>query len=335
MRFIVFDSNIWVSQFGLQSKNGAAVRLFVKQHQATVAIPEVVEVEVEHRLTEQLMRSRRELEKGHATLLRALGSIKSIDLPPWEAIREAVRGRMLDLDVPTRRVPLNVEVARSSMNKLVLRKPPAGKKGGFRDAIIWAHCLDLLAEGDVYLVSNDKDFYEGREHARGLAQELIEEMEERSPNTQVKLFPDLAQLLEDIRVPIDLSVSDVMKAVSHIERERIGELLIAHGFGRTNNVSGSTRCFATEKATEIYFTFDVDQECLDVIGGGRSAATLGMTGFGFLDSDTKEVNEVQLSRIRLTYPEWNPGGPSTGTVFASGTAGGPLVYRIRAPLSND
>ena len=44
--FILFDSNVWISQLGLQSENGAAVRYFANRRSATVAIPEVVQLEV-------------------------------------------------------------------------------------------------------------------------------------------------------------------------------------------------------------------------------------------------------------------------------------------------
>lgn len=335
--FIVFDSNIWVSEFGLQSKNGAAVRLFARMHEATVVIPEVVEVEVEHRLTERLLQSRATVEKGHTMLSRALGSMPPIQLPSEEEIRVTVKERMLSLDVPTRRVALNANACRSSLMKLVQKKPPATGRGGFRDGVIWAHCLDLLVEGDVYLVSNDRDFYENRRHGCGLAEELTIEMKERSKDTQVKLLPGLRQLLASIRVPIDLSVSDVVRAVNHSERRRIAVLLRAHGFGRTGTVTGSTECFATEMATEVYFSFDIQQECMDAIGEGHGAAELTMAGFGFLDSDSKSVKEVHLSNIKLTYPEWNSArGPGRGTVFASGTTGrSQVAHQVRIPLESE
>ena len=51
LMFISLDSNVWISQVGLQSKDGAAVRHFAKRHGAIVAIPEIVKLEVEEKLT--------------------------------------------------------------------------------------------------------------------------------------------------------------------------------------------------------------------------------------------------------------------------------------------
>jgi len=39
---------------GLRSQNGAAVRFFARQNNATIAIPEVVQLEVEENLTKRM-----------------------------------------------------------------------------------------------------------------------------------------------------------------------------------------------------------------------------------------------------------------------------------------
>jgi hypothetical protein len=45
--YIVFDTNIWISELGLNSAKGAATRFFVKKRGATVVVPEVVKLETE------------------------------------------------------------------------------------------------------------------------------------------------------------------------------------------------------------------------------------------------------------------------------------------------
>ena len=67
--FILFDANTWISQVGLQSQNGAAVRFFARQHNATIAIPEVVQMEVEELLTKRMLELRKRVEDGHRQLL--------------------------------------------------------------------------------------------------------------------------------------------------------------------------------------------------------------------------------------------------------------------------
>ena len=53
--FILFDANVWISQVGLRSQNGAAVRHFAHRHDATIAIPEIVQLEVEEILTKHML----------------------------------------------------------------------------------------------------------------------------------------------------------------------------------------------------------------------------------------------------------------------------------------
>ena len=79
--FILFDANTWISQVGLQSKNGAAVRFFARQHNATIAIPEVVQMEVEELLTTRMLELRKKVSDGHRHLLPLFGRLQNLSLP--------------------------------------------------------------------------------------------------------------------------------------------------------------------------------------------------------------------------------------------------------------
>ena len=330
--FIVLDSNIWISQVGLQSRNGAAVRHFVRRRNATVVIPEVVELEVEHVLAEQMVGKRRTIETNYRQLLPVIGTLPALHLPSEEKIREAVAARILELDVPTRRVSFDLDVARSSMLKLIKKQPPSKSKEQFRDDVIWAHCLDLLAEGDVYLVTEDRDFYEERNYTKGLARELVAEMRACGGKGEVKLFRDLSDLLQEIRVTIDLDDSEVFQIVQDGQSETIDELLTVHGFGLAGEVQGGVEYFATEKANEIYFRFEFSHPCEDVVGAGRRAGVLRLKGFGFLDLETNLAREVRLSNVLLDYPDWVADGAARGAVFASAHFNAPQVHQVRFEL---
>lgn len=330
--FIVLDSNIWIREVGLQSKNGAAVRHFLSRVDATVVIPEVVELEVKRTLTEKVLDQRRAIETNYRRLLPIMGTLPALDLPSEEEVREAVAERILDLDVPTRRMDLDIEAARSSMLKAIDHLPPSRSKEQFRDGVIWANCLELLREGNVYLVTDDSDFYEGRNHAKGLARELVAEVSAGDCTGEMKLVRDLTTLLEDIRVPFDLPYSEVFKIVREGQRESIDELLTAHGFDLAGDVKGEVAYFATENAEEIYFRFSFSHPCEDATGAGRRAGQLKLEGFGFVESGTREARNVHLSNVLLDYPDWVPDGTARGTVFISAHLNAPMVHEIRFPL---
>ena len=137
--FILFDANVWISQVGLRSQNGAAVRHFARRHDATIVIPEIVQLEVEEILTKRMLQLKKQIEDGHRQLLQLFGKIQPIHVPVEEEIRQSVKNIIPDFDVPILQIPLNLKAARSSMKKLLRGIPPSKNKEQFRDGLIWAH----------------------------------------------------------------------------------------------------------------------------------------------------------------------------------------------------
>ena len=330
--FILFDANVWISQVGLRSKNGAAVRHFARRHDATIAIPEIVQLEVEEILTKRMLELKKQIEDGHRQLLQLFGKIQPIHVPVEEEIRQSVKNIIPDFDVPILKIPLNLKAARSSMKKLLRGIPPSKNKEQFRDGLIWAHCLDLLSEDDVYLVSEDKDFWEKGDYTRGLASELVAEMKLRTRTRQVVIKRNVTELLDEIRVPVELDNTHIFEAVAQVHGETIEELLESHGFALCDLIDGDVSYFATEHAHIVYFTFDYCQRCRDSTAAGRQDGDLQVKGVGFIDLQTKTTTDMQLSNILLDYPDWKAGGRARGTVFLSAHFNAPVVHRIRVPL---
>ena len=267
-------------------------------------------------------------------MLPLFGKMQPIHVPAEEEIRESVKNIIPDFDVPIRQLPLNLKAARSSMIKLIKEIPPSKKKEQFRDGLIWAHCLDLLSEGDVYFVSEDKDFYENGDYTRGLASELVAEMQRRTRTRQVFMKRNLAELLNEIRVPVELDNTHIFDAVAQVHGETIEELLESHGFALCDRIDGDVSYFATENARIVYFTFDFCRRCRDSTAAGRQDGELEIKGVGFIDPQTKNTTDMQLSNILLDYPDWKAGGPARGTVFLSAHFNAPVVHRIRVPLES-
>ena len=333
--FILFDANVWISQLGLQSKHGAAVRYFARKQGATVVIPEIVQLEVEEVLVRRLIGMRTSIRRGYRNLLPVFGKLQSNHLPSEDDIRDKVANIIPDFDVPTLLIPFNLEAARSSMMKVVRRAPPSASKEQFRDGVIWAHCLELLGEGDVHFVSEDKDFYEQRDYEKGLADELIGEMRERSNSHEIKLFSTLESLLGRIRMPIAVDVNQLFAMVRENKEEEMQEILKANGFDLCGSLEGEVACFATEKADEVYLRFELDHSCRDTTGAGRRDGQLRVKGSGFLNPEMTVVREVTLSNVRLDYPDWKEGDPARGYISVSAHFNAPEVHQIRVPLEQD
>ena len=261
-----------------------------------------------------------------------LGRLVSIDLPSDEKIRKSVKNIIPNFDVPTRLLQFNEDVARSSMIKMLRRIPPSAKSEQFRDGVIWAHCMDLLDEDDVFLVSEDKDFYSQRDYAHGLATELKAEISQSGKKRQVELKSDLEQLLDEIRVPVVFNLMEIYKSICEKESDAVNEILSSNGFELFGCVESDVACFATEDARRVFITFSFVNPCQDRTGTGRRPGKLTLKGSVFLDPQTSQTHEVQLSKIGLDYPDWKPDGPSRGTVFLSAHFNAPKLHRIRFPL---
>lgn len=332
--FILFDANTWISQVGLRSQNGAAVRFFARQHNATIAIPEVVQMEVEENLTKHMLDHRKRIADGHRQLLPLFGQLQKLPLPSEDDIRNAVKNIIPDFDVPTRHIPLDLEAARSSMIKLMRRVPPSKNKEQFRDGVIWAHCLELLPEGDVYFVSNDSDFFENGKFEEGLASDLILEVRRKSETHKVFLKRTLRDLLDEIQMPFELSKHLIFNQVCKLHQADIDELLSSNGFTIGDTIEGDLAYFATEKSNRVYFTFDLARHCQDATQAGREGGVLKIKGVGFVDPKTKATTDVQLSNVRLDYPEWEPGGVPRGSVYVSAHFNAPTQHTLRFPLDS-
>lgn len=213
--FVVFDSNIWISQRGLKSKAAVEVKEFIKAKGATLVVPEVVKIEVERKIREELIEHRKAIKASHDYLAMLLGSVDNMSLPTDVQIDRLVSKLIEDTGVQIRHMPLTVGAAKSSFDKILCKvRPSDTNKEQFADGVIWANCLELLEESDVYLVSGDKAFFREYKYGHGLAPNLDEEAKQR-PNT-LKLFFDLERLLQDER-------QDVSRVLPDTESNEIGQ----------------------------------------------------------------------------------------------------------------
>ena len=212
--FVVFDSNIWISQRGLKSKAAVEVKEFIKAKEATLVVPEVVKIEVERKIREELIERKKAIKASRDYLAMLFGSVDNMSLPTDVQIDRLVSRLIEDTGVQIRHMPLTVEAAKSSFDKILCKARPSDtNKEQFADGVIWANCLELLEESDVYLVSGDKAFFRDHNYDHGLAPNLYEEAKPR-PNT-LRLFSDLERLLQDER-------QDVSRVLPNTESNEIG-----------------------------------------------------------------------------------------------------------------
>lgn len=197
--FVVLDSNIWISEDGLKSALAAEALKFIRSEDATLVVPEVVKLEIEIKLRERLLSHRQKAESSLRYLSSYFsGMVSVVDqnvLPTNDEIVGCVRNIIRNAGVETREMPLTIEAAKRSFDKILLKLQPSSKgKEQFTDGVIWANCVELLEEADVYLVSNDKAFYKDENFDLGLAPNLAEEA--AGSSNELQLFRGLKNMLQ-------------------------------------------------------------------------------------------------------------------------------------------
>lgn len=332
--FIIFDTNVLMSALALNSPSGAAVRFYVRQHGATVVVPEVVRLELERNLTRRLCELREKISSGHRELLAVFGDLKEVVLPTADQIQKKVAEILSHLDVPTRDIPFSLEAAKSSFLKTIDKMPPSDKTQEFKDGLIWAHCVDLLAEADVYLVTGDKAFYAERDYSRGLAKNLLAEA--KTFSHELSLIPDLAKLIEGIRRDVQID-----------EKKLVDTFLLAHSASVERMLDGAVFViegppevevtpYATEVATRLYIEFVIRFQCADSSGQGRTDATLELPGDGSYDTSTGEYLELRSRGEKLVYTDEEGQQKMQHHVLMVGSAvigHRSVQHTVRVPLS--
>ena len=102
---------------------------------------------------------------------------------------------------------MTLEAAKSSYEKIINKQSPSDRTEQFNDGVIWANCIELLSESEVWLVTTDKAFFMNRNENQGLASNLFEESRQR--RNGLRLFYGLERLLQDDLDVVRVSPDDL------------------------------------------------------------------------------------------------------------------------------
>lgn len=194
--FAVFDANILIADFRLESNSFAALVAYGARAGVAVGIPEVA-------IREATRKLRRELESGSKRLDKLAGELASLPsettLPRVDVDRavESYEGRVRGLaNLPYWEIlPLPDAQHADVLSRIHSEAAPASGDGrGYQDILIWETLLAVLdRDADVALVSFDNDFSgpDGK-----LDGQLASEAEARCPGASVSLIKGLRELVD-------------------------------------------------------------------------------------------------------------------------------------------
>lgn len=291
---VVFDSNTWIREIGLRSSAASAVKFFLKQEGAKIGLPEVIRYEATSELKKHLLNSIAQIRTEHRKLLAGIGQLKELVLPKESDVDLAVVGVFDSLRADILEVPLSVDSSRSALRKCVDKLPPCDKHEEFRDAMIWADCVQLLDTEDVYFVTSDKAFFRDRKYESGLAENLKEEI--AGAGNKLQIFPDLAALLASIKKPVDVQIDEIVSQYL----SATPKLLEKHELKFSQIDGGEVEAFATEDANQLHLKFEIRLVCSDTSGNGISDALLVVNGEGTYDvtSRSPSISRVWKEELR-------------------------------------
>lgn len=296
---VIFDTNIWLSELGLRSPTSAAARFYLKHRGARIALPEVVRLEVEQNLTSRLLEHIEGIRKAHRQLLTAFGTLREVVLPTDEQVRQKVPELFDSMQVERIDVPFRLESARSSFLKTIFKTAPSHQSQQFKDGVLWADCISLLAQDEVVLVTADKAFYQDQTYAKGLALSLLTEIE-GLPNG-VRVLPAVADLLEAVKVPIAIDPDALQAAfLQQFDKSVFGSLQ-RQGFSLGQRSSCVYKVYATEDPDVLFFDFTIEIQCAESRNEGRYDALLRLRGDGSYAHGAKQFVNLRNFGEHLTF----------------------------------
>lgn len=329
---VVLDSNIWLSEHMLRHNAGAAVRFYLRRHDARIALPEVVRLEVSLHLSEHMKELAATTRQAHRALLPLAGRLRELVLPE-DAELEAIAARAFeDIRVPVLDIPFTVESARASFEKCVRAEAPSGPKNQqFKDGVVWADCLRLARDTPVLLVTQDKGFYEGRDHGKGLAASL--RLEAAAAPHDISISHELSAVLERVREAVPMNYDAIEAGVLTAEkRTEVSRLLGSASYTLGDRVAATHQLFATDNPSEALIEFSLTFRALHP--DGRDGQ-LAVRGEGRYVSGTGEVADIRQRGDEFTYTDDTGEQKKANKVLMVGAAhiGHRVVqHDVRVPL---
>jgi hypothetical protein len=213
-------------------------------------------------------------------------------------IRSKAQNIISELDVPTRHIPFTIAAAEASLNKVMWKMPPSDRSQQFKDGVIWADCITLAQEADVYLIGDDKAFFAGHDYKGGLAGNLLTEAK-NCPH-RVTLFRSLVDLLPEIKSPIEVDDASIAGKIVSNQVFTTNSVEMP-GFALEKPPIIRKKMHHTEAAHSIFVEFEADFRCTDTTMQGRQDGRLTCEGECFYDQVKREAINLFLKRVTFNY----------------------------------
>lgn len=314
---ILLDTNTWRRNLLLRTNLGSALLYTVNSSKIQLALPEVIEEEITKHTEIAAKEAKAKIERNFRDIQAIIGKHSPYTLPDAQTIRDAISSRFDELGSLIIKQPFTLEHAKSALKRVNENLPPSStKKQQFKDAAIWEAALELGKSYDVYLVSNDGDFYENNNKST-LNQILKQEI--KNAGITIKIFNG-----------IEACLSELVRQTPKVDVKVIGEKIFQRIIDNVKNTvsnnnlrpitvaSHDIRPFITENhdILAVEYTIILDALNLDTNEiNENSDASVNVKGSCTYNIKREEVENNQFNQITANWINTNGKNDSSGSVY--------------------
>ena len=302
MKFIVLDTNIWLSELALMTPVGCAFSHYVTVGGYKIGLPEVVEAETKKNFSKKIHEYKENIEADYRRLLAIFGKMKEIVMPSDAEIEAKIEAIFDNHSGRITSVPFDLESARTSFEKILSKEAPNSENNQqFKDGVIWANCLFLARTGDVSFVTQDKAFYEQRKYENGLSANLLHEAQSLGLN--ISIYSTLADLISDIRCDVSVDENKLVDAVEAETYENTKALSDRLGYYLKNIISKKFEFYATTDPLEVSVVFCLKYDLEDYKVDGRLNSYAESRGEFLLNVSTQSMRNFVNKGEGVTWQD--------------------------------
>jgi len=303
-RYIILDSNVWMSERLLKSSMGEALLYALSKTGTRIGLPEIVETEMKNGLRSQAIKAETDLAKKFSFLEQLTGKkignytfdIKQIDV--------GINARLTELTGIYERLPFTFEHSKAALNKILQGLPPCGENNEqFRDCCIWENALELAIRNSVVLISADKAFYEKREYANGLAKTLAEEIGDKK--LDVLIYPDVSSFLKSLKeTEAKLDKSAIAKLLEAAVKPMASDYVMPQGFKLGDLFRFDLDGFATPEANVLAISFTAIYDVSDETHSFRDAF-MSVAGTATYNREKDNLLQIQTQQWMTALKDYS------------------------------
>ena len=287
----------------LRTTMGSALLYTLNSAQHKLALPEVLEEEVYKQTERAASEAKEKIDRYFRDIQAIVGFHSPYELPNEDKIRKSIAARFQELEKLLVRVPFTLEHAKSALHRVNQNHPPSStKRQQFKDCAIWEAVLDIGKKYNIFLVSNDGDFYKDNK-----IKELhpILEKEATECGVYIAVFTSIDGCLESLEGNRP-NVEEQQLAMSILEamQEELSRTVSKNNLRLTELSSQNIRAFITENhdrlAVEYVIVIEAVNTDTNQLNAG-SPASVTAEGSCTFDIASRTVENNQFNSVSA---EW-------------------------------